>query len=92
VRNTLSEIGTHTQVVHGQVSHCGSISFGGSDAFRATDAEPARIEITAWAKDAAEVDVSLHEGETFQIAGQTWRLDAIHDDGRGWYADLTRIA
>jgi len=35
----------------------------------------------------------LHEGETFQIAGQTWRLDKIHMEGvRRWYADLTRIA
>ena len=35
----------------------------------------------------------LREGETFQIAGQTWRLDKIHTEGvRRWYADLTRTA
>lgn len=38
-----------------------------------------------------EFDAELREGDTFRVAGQTWRLDAIHDAGQFWHADLTRV-
>ena len=80
------------QVSQGTVRRLKGISFAGNYAFPATEAEPARIEITVWEKDSPEVEVVLHEGETFEIAGQTWRLDKIHSEGqRRWYADLTRV-
>ena len=89
----MSYVGVQIHVGNGRVAATADgVRFGGSDAFPATDAEPARIEIAAWEKDSAEIEVSLREGDTFEVAGQTWRLDAIHDDGRRWYADLTRIA
>ncbi len=56
-------------------------------------AEPAKVNISVWDGKDDEFSVTLQEGEVFEIAGQSWRLDkTIHDDGRGWYADLTRIA
>ena len=89
----MSYVGAQIHVGNGRVAATADgVRFGGSDAFAATKTEPRRIEIAAWVGDSGEVDVSLHEGDTFEIAGQRWRLDAIHDDGRGWYADLTRIA
>ncbi|HUK71115.1 MAG TPA: DUF6406 domain-containing protein [Streptosporangiaceae bacterium] len=89
----MSDIGVQIQVSQGVVRRYKGASFGGSYAFPATDTEAARIEITVWEKDSEESEVALHEGETFEIAGQTWRLDKIHSEGqRRWYADLTRIA
>ncbi len=89
----MSEIGVQIQVSQGVVRRHKGTSFGGSYAFPATKCEPARIEITVWDKGSEESEVALHEGETFEIAGQTWRLDKIHSEGqRRWYADLTRIA
>ncbi|MGE5288026.1 MAG: DUF6406 domain-containing protein [Micromonosporaceae bacterium] len=40
---------------------------------------------------AREFDTDLREGDTFRVAGQTWRLDAIHDAGHSWHADLTCV-
>jgi hypothetical protein len=57
------------------------------------DDQPTTIEITVWDNNSDEErKVTLREGETFEIAGQTWRLDKIHEDPRRWCADLTRIA
>ena len=90
----MSSVGQSIQVGKGVVSDTADgIRFAGSYAFSATDAEPARVEIAVWDGQSEEFDVTLHEGETFQIAGQTWRLDKIHTEGvRRWYADLTRTA
>ncbi len=88
----MSDTEVHIQVSQGVVRRYKGVSFGGRYTFPATETEPARIDITVWEKDSEESAVSLYEGGTFEIAGQTWRLDAIHDDGHGWYADLTRIA
>jgi len=69
------------------------VSFAGSNLFPATTSEPTKVKIAVWDENSSEdYKVTLQEDDTFQIARQTWRLDAIHDDGRGWYADLTRIA
>ncbi len=90
----MSAVGQSIQAGKGVVSDTGDgVRFGGSYAFSASGSEPARVEITVWDGRSVELDVTLQEGDTFQIAGQTWRLDKIHMEGvRRWYADLTRIA
>ncbi len=90
----MSDIGSQIQVGQGTVSRPGNgVRFAGSDMFPATTTEPTTAKIAVWAEGPTEFDVRLGEGETFEIAGQTWRLDKIHSEGqRRWYADLTRIA
>jgi len=90
----VSRIGTSIQVGQGVVSDTDdSISFAGTNIFPAMGAEPLAAQIAAWDnKSDEERKVTLREGETFQIAGQTWRLDKIYEDPRRWCADLTRIA
>lgn len=89
----MSDTGVQIQVSQGVVRRHKGISFGGSYAFPATGSEAARIEIAVWEEGATESEVSLCEGDTFEIAGQKWRLDKIHNEGqRRWYADLTRVA
>jgi Family of unknown function (DUF6406) len=90
----VSAIGSQIQVGEGVVSRAGDgIRFAGSYIFPASNGQPITIEITVWDKSTAgENKVTLREGETFQIAGQTWRLDKIYEDPRRWCADLTRIA
>jgi len=72
----------------------GGIRFAGRNLFPAADQEPAEAKIAAWDEGSGrEFNARLREGDTFEIAGQTWRLDKIHSEGqRRWYADLTRIA
>lgn len=88
------EVGFQVQVGQGVVARPGgAIRFAGSYVFAASEDEAVRVEIAVWDEASAEFDVSLREGETFEVAGQTWRLDKIHSQGvRRWYADLTRIA
>lgn len=89
----MTKIGFKIHVGQGVVSGTDEdVSFAGSYVFPATDTERAKVELAVWDERSAEFDVTLQEGDMFDIAGQTWRLDGIHDDGRGWYADLTRIA
>jgi hypothetical protein len=89
----VTSIGVHIQVAQGQVRDHRGVSFAGSYQFPALDDQPTTIEITVWDNNSDEErKVTLREGETFEIAGQTWRLDKIHEDPRRWCADLTRIA
>jgi hypothetical protein len=91
----VSDIGSRIQVGKGTVSRPGNgIRFAGSNVFPTTNSEPATAKISVWDEDSGqEFDTRLCEGQTFEIAGQTWRLDKIHAEGqRRWYADLTRIA
>ncbi len=94
MRMAVSQIGDMIQVGRGVVSDTDDgVGFGGRNAVPAIESEPAKVRIAAWDGKSEEFSVYLHEGETFQIAGQTWRLDKIHMEGvRRWYADLTRIA
>lgn len=90
----MSDIGAHIQAVQGQVRDHRGVSFAGSYVFPASDRQLTTVEITIWDNNSTEeCKVTLHEGDTFEISGQTWRLDEIHYEGlRRWYADLTRIA
>ena len=90
----MSQVGDSMEVGKGVVSDTDDgISFGGRYAFSATDSEPARVELAVWDEHTKAVHVDVCEGESFEIAGQTWRLDKIHNEGvRRWYADLTRTA
>ena len=91
----MSDIGSHLQVGQGTVVRPGDgIRFAGSNVFPAVGNELAEAKIAAWTDNSKEeLTVTLKEGETLKIAGQTWRLDKIHSEGlRRWYADLTRIA
>jgi len=90
----VSQVGDNIQVGQGVVSDTDeSIGFGGRNAVPATEDESAKVRIAVWDGKSEEFSIYLHEGETFQIAGQTWRLDKIHNEGvRRWYADLTRTA
>ena len=90
----MSGIGTRIQVGQGVVSRPGAgTRFAGRNAVPARDGEPAKVRISVWDDESSEeFNIYLHEGETFQIAGQTWRLDKIYEDPRRWCADLTRIA
>jgi Family of unknown function (DUF6406) len=95
MRKKVSDIGSHVQVGQGTVARPGDgIRFAGHNAFPAADQKPATAKIAAWDEHSGrEITARLHEGETFEIAGQTWRLDKIHSEGqRRWYADLTRVA
>ena len=40
----------------------------------------------------AERYFELGVGETLEFSAQAWRLDEIDDEGRRWYAALTRVA
>lgn len=42
--------------------------------------------------DTESVHFKFRLGESFEFAGQTWRLDEIDDESHRWYATLTRVA
>ncbi len=94
MRDTVSGVGDSIQVGRGVVSSTDDgIRFGGSYVFSARGAERTRVEIAVWDGTSSELDLILHEGDTFHISGQTWRLDEIHSEGgRDWYAELTRVS
>ena len=48
--------------------------------------------MSLWDGKSNEQKFELSVGETLEFSGQTWRLDEIDDEGRRWYATLTRIA
>jgi len=78
----VTQVGFKVHVGEGVVSGTDDdISFAGSYVFPASGAQPARVELAVWDEVSTEFDVTLHEGETFEIAGQTWRLDKIHSEG-----------
>ncbi len=84
-------IGAHAYVANGVVERAEGLSFGGRYHFEATDGEPEGLELAIWADDSDTVQVELHIGETLEFSGQTWRLDQISSQGRGWNATLTRV-
>jgi Family of unknown function (DUF6406) len=95
MRAKVADIGSHIQVGQGTVTRSGDgIRFAGRNIFPAIEEEPATAKIAAWDENSGrELNARLREGDTLEIAGQTWRLDKIHSEGqRRWYADLTRIA
>jgi len=85
-------IGTHAHVANGVVERADGLNFGGRYHFDATDTEPEGLELAVWAEDTDAVQIELHVGETLEFSGQTWRLDEISSEGRGWSATLTRVA
>ena len=85
-------VGMQAHVGKGTVAHRGGLSFGGFAMLGARDGEPARVIISVWGEGSSEHDFTLSVGESFEFAGQTWRLDEIDDRSRRWYATLTRVA
>jgi len=79
-------------VSDGVVERMDGLSFGGRYCFPAGDGEAQSVELAVWNDDVKAVRVKLHVGESFDFQGQTWRLDEIDDQGRHWYATLTRVA
>lgn len=90
----MADAGVRVQVVQGRVRGYRGVAFAGRNAVPGNEREAAKVRISVWdERSAEEFSVYLHEGDTFEISGQTWRLDEIHYEGlRRWYADLTRIA
>jgi len=74
------------------VAHRGGLRSGGFAMLGARDGDPARVIISVWGKGSSERDFTLSVGESFEFAGQTWRLDEIDDSSHRWYATLTRVA
>jgi hypothetical protein len=85
-------IGAQVHVGKGGTFDREGLSFGGFAMLGARDGEPARVIISVWGEGSSEHDFTLSVGESFEFAGQTWRLDEIDDRSRRWYATLTRIA
>ncbi|HEY1920872.1 MAG TPA: DUF6406 domain-containing protein [Streptosporangiaceae bacterium] len=85
-------VGTQVHVGNGSTFDREGLSFGGFDMFPAGDGEPAQVVISVWEQDTDSVHFELSLGESFEFAGQTWRLDEIDDKSRRWYATLTRVA
>jgi hypothetical protein len=85
-------VGAQAHVGKGTVAHREGLSFGGFDMFRAREGNPARVIVSVWDKGSGERDFELSLGESFEFAGQTWRLDEIDDSSHRWYATLTRVA
>ena len=85
-------IGAQVMVGNGRVFDREGLSFGGRYCFPATDDEAQSVELAVWTDDTDAVHVTVHVGDTFMFQGQTWRLDEIDDEGRRWYASLTRVA
>jgi len=48
--------------------------------------------VSVWDHVTSERDFELSVGESFEFAGQTWRLDEIDEQSRRWDATLTRVA
>jgi Family of unknown function (DUF6406) len=85
-------INTQATVSGGVVERVDGLSFGGSYHLAATDTKPERIIVSLWDGKSNEQKFELSVGETLEFSRQTWRLDEIDDEGRRWYATLTRIA
>ena len=85
-------IDTKATVSDGVVERVDGLNFGGRYCFPEGDGEATSVELAVWTSEIKAVHVKLHVGDDFKFAGQTWRLDEIDDDGRHWYATLTRVA
>jgi hypothetical protein len=85
-------VGAQVHVGKGGTFDREGLVFGGVDMFPAHDGEPAKVMVSVWDRSSSEGDFELTVGESFEFAGQTWRLDEIDDSSRRWYATLTRVA
>lgn len=85
-------VGTQVHVGNGGTFDREGLSFGGFDMLPAGDGDPAEVIISVWSRDTESVHFKLSVGESFEFAGQTWRLDEIDDRSRRWCATLTRVA
>lgn len=85
-------IGAQVHVGKGGTFDREGLGFGGVDMFPAHGEEPAKVMVCVWDKGSTERDFELSIGESFEFAGQTWRLDEIDDSSHRWYATLTRVA
>ena len=85
-------VGAQVHVGNGGTFDREGLSFGGFDMLPAGDGEPTQVIISVWEQDTDSVHFELSLGESFEFAGQTWRLDEIDDKSRRWYATLTRVA
>jgi Family of unknown function (DUF6406) len=85
-------IDTKAIVSDGVVERVDGLNFGGRYFFPAGDGEAESVELAVWTSEIRAFHVKLHVGDNFEFDGQTWRLDEIVDDGRHWYATLTRVA
>jgi hypothetical protein len=86
------DIGAQIHVGRGTVRHRKGLSFGGFAMAPARDGKPAQATISVSSGDADSVHFKLIEGESFEFAGQTWRLDGISDKSHRLSATLTRVA
>jgi Family of unknown function (DUF6406) len=85
-------VGAQVHVGKGGTFDREGLGFGGFAMIPAGDGESAQVIITVWDQRSSEQDFRLSLGESFEFAGQTWRLDEIDDESRRWYATLTRVA
>ena len=85
-------VGAQVHVGKGGTFDREGLVFGGVDMFPARDRKPAIVMVSVWDHGSSERDFELSVGESFEFAGQTWRLDEISDRSHRWYATLTRVA
>ncbi len=81
--------GVQIHVAQGEVAGHQGIRFGGICCVPATAGTPAQVRI-AVRHDTGELTAKLQEGDVLRLPGQTWRLVAIHANGRRWHATLIR--
>jgi Family of unknown function (DUF6406) len=86
------DVGAQIHVGKGTVRHRKDLSFGGFAMAPARDGKPAQATISVWSGDTDSVHFKLTVGESFEFAGQTWRLDGINDKSHRLSATLTRVA
>ncbi len=84
-------VGAQVHVGKGGTFDREGLGFGGVDMFPARGEEPAKVMVCVRDKGSSERDFELSVGESFEFAGQTWRLDEIDDRSHRWYATLTRV-
>jgi hypothetical protein len=84
-------VGAQAHVGKGTVARRDGLSFGGFTLFPERDGKPARVTVSMWDHESSECDFTLSVGDSFEFAGQTWRLDEIDDRSHRWYATLTRV-
>lgn len=85
-------VGAQVHVGRGGTFDREGLVFGGFNKLPAHDGKPTQVIISVWDHHSSERDFELAVGESFEFAGQTWRLDEISDSSRRWYATLTRVA
>jgi hypothetical protein len=85
-------VGAQVHVGKGGTFDREGLSFGGFAKLRARDGQSARVIVSVWTREIDSVHFELAEGDTFEFADQTWRLDEIDDRSHRWYATLTRVA